>query len=133
MKLFAHFERFQAGRYQFAEAASPYDITAKIRAGKIYEPILVKYTIPEGFTVKKFMARLVANGVGTAEEVEEALADDELLNELKIPAKSFEGFLYPATYAFRKQVVPPMRFARPWVCFGGSYRHRTRKIAKRRG
>ncbi len=103
-RLFSESNKFQAGLYRFEGAVSPAQIAEAISAGKIYEPIVVQFTIPEGFTVKQFIERLVANKVGTKEELEVLIRDKAFLASLKIPTNTFEGYLYPATYSFTKMI-----------------------------
>lgn len=103
-RLFAESNKFQAGMYRFEGSVTPAQIAEAITAGKIYEPIVVQFTIPEGFTVKQFVERLVANKVGTKAEVEALTKDKAFMASLKIPANTFEGYLYPATYSFTKMI-----------------------------
>ncbi len=99
-RFFSKYNRFQAGNYLFQGEFSPRDIAEKIIAGDVYLPIVLEYTIPEGFTFRQVSARLLAKGVGTEEEFGRLKTDPDFLKSHNIPSSSIEGFLYPATYQF---------------------------------
>lgn len=99
-RLFSSYKRFQAGNYLFEGEVTPKQIANKIIAGEVYRPIVMEYTIPEGFTFKQVAARLVAKGVGDIAEFEKLNSDKRFLSSLNIPSSSLEGYLYPATYHF---------------------------------
>lgn len=94
------FARFQAGPYRFELFARPVDIATDMTTGKVYQPVLVQFTIPEGFSLRKITDRLVANGIGKKEDVWRLLHNRDFIASLKIEASSLEGYLYPATYQF---------------------------------
>lgn len=106
VRFFSDYKKFQAGLYRFEKNVSPIDIITRITNGKIYEPIILQFTIPEGFTTWQFRDRIIAKGIGTKKEVDRLLKDAKLLASLKIPANSFEGYIYPATYSFVKNISP---------------------------
>lgn len=108
-RIAGHFPRIQAGPYRFESFVRPADIASDMMAGKIYRPILVQFTIPEGFTLKKITDRLAANGLGSKELIWKLLHDKALLKELRVDGPSLEGFIYPATYAWTE--IPDARAA----------------------
>jgi UPF0755 protein len=67
---------------------------------------VLQYSIPEGFTYRQFVERLLARGVGTAADFERLNSDPEFLASLNIPSTSLEGYLYPATYQFTELPSP---------------------------
>jgi UPF0755 protein len=95
-----NYSKFQAGVYRFEGSLTPEQVVSKIMAGDVYVPVVAQITIPEGFTVKKVVERLLANGIGSRVSFEKLIKDQKIIKELKIPSTSFEGFLYPATYKF---------------------------------
>ncbi len=99
-RLFSSYNRFQAGNYLFLGEVAPKEIAAKIISGDVYRPIVMEYTIPEGFTFKQIAARLIAKGIGDPLEFEKLGSDPEFLSSLRVPSSSLEGYLYPATYHF---------------------------------
>lgn len=100
------YDRFQAGRYRFSGSITPEIIQRKMLLGQTYSPIALQFVIPEGFTLKQSLARLVANGVGSYEELWDLAHDANFLKELNVQAKGLEGYLYPATYTFIKKAKP---------------------------
>jgi UPF0755 protein len=64
----------------------------------------VKFTIPEGYTMKKIGDYLEETGIITSEKFVEACYNTTILNKYKIPFKSAEGFLFPDTYIVAKDL-----------------------------
>lgn len=100
------YERFQAGNYKLAPNLSPDELIQKLIRGESFEPVVLSYTIPEGFTVKQVMERLAANGVGHIVANQNLAKDQIFIESLKIPGPSLEGFIFPATYSFTKMPTP---------------------------
>jgi UPF0755 protein len=103
-RLFGDPRRFQAGHYRFEGQPTPAQIVEMISLGRTYEPVVLSFTIPEGFTAKQIIARLAAQNVGTTAEIAKEWQSSALLKELEVPARNFEGFFYPATYSFTKML-----------------------------
>lgn len=106
VRLFSDYSRFKAGHYRFVHSVSPASIAARITRGDVFEPVVVRIVVPEGFTQVQIVERAVAAGIGSREEFNEILEDEELRSKLKIPADTFEGFLYPATYPYVRMPTP---------------------------
>jgi UPF0755 protein len=102
VRIYGSYGEFQAGHYQIADEVSPHLLADKISKGKVYTPIALQVTVPEGFTLPQIIERLASKGVGTIDELTALSADKEFLKELKIPSTSLEGYLYPLTYSFEK-------------------------------
>lgn len=100
VRLYSNYELFQAGRYRASGTFSVADLTGSILAGKVYNPLVLQYTIPEGFTLTQIAARLEANGVGDIAAFNYLASDREFLDSLGVLAPSLEGYVYPATYSF---------------------------------
>lgn len=100
VRRFDDYSKYQAGTYQFEGNISPGDISNKLRSGEIYEPVVLQFTIPEGFTLHQIIERLSAQGVCSLEECKLLSRDQKFINELKLDSPDLEGFLYPATYRF---------------------------------
>jgi UPF0755 protein len=110
IKFYRDYGRFQAGQYRFEGAVSPRQIVDAIESGKTWQPLELQYVIPEGFTLKQVIDRLVANKVGTRAEFEALAKDPELLRKYKIKGATVEGYLFPATYSFVKMPTPRQAF-----------------------
>ncbi len=102
IRSFDDYHHFQAGRYRFAESVAPQEVAAMVRAGKIYTPIVLQISIPEGFTLAKIAERLEEAGIGPRAETLALAQNPQFLASHKIHATNAEGYLYPATYSFAK-------------------------------
>ncbi len=95
-------QRIKAGEYQVSGAMSPERIMEMMATGKIY---LHRVTAPEGYTLQE-----IAGVVAKADLVSEAAfvkaaRDPNLTHQLKIDADTTEGYLFPDTYYFPKDVT----------------------------
>jgi UPF0755 protein len=99
-KIHSQYASYQAGRYRFDGAVTPMSIAKKIIAGETYNPVLIQFTIPEGFTLQKIASRLEAHGIADSQEILSLTKNTEFITSLKVPSESLEGYLYPATYPF---------------------------------
>jgi len=102
VRMFSDYSKFQAGTYRFEGYVSPYEVARKIINGDNYVPVVLEYTVPEGFTVRQIVDRLVAHGVGSKGEFDSLVRDPEFLSLVNVTASTLEGYLYPATYRFSK-------------------------------
>jgi UPF0755 protein len=102
VKQFDKYSKYQAGTYRFEDDISPANISKKFRKGDIYEPVVLQFTIPEGFTLKQIIERLHRHEVCSIEDCLDLSSNQEFIKELKLDAPNLEGFLYPATYRFTK-------------------------------
>ena len=94
------YRRFQAGSYRFEGTVSPLGVVRTIQQGKVYRPIVLQFSIPEGFTAAQIVERLAANGVASVEQLTRTLKDPIWLSAQRVPAAYAEGYLFPATYSF---------------------------------
>jgi UPF0755 protein len=100
------YDRFQAGNYKLTPMVTPDEVIEKLIRGESFEPVVLTYTVPEGFTVRQVMERLAANGVGHIVANQNLAKDQIFIDNLKIPGSSLEGFIFPATYSFTKIPTP---------------------------
>jgi UPF0755 protein len=112
----------KAGEYALSPSMTPEQILDIMVRG---EAIRRKATIREGMTLIEIGEVLEGAGIVSRAAFESALADGELLREERIEAASFEGYLFPETYNFRRntqarQVIKAMheqlnrRWAAEW-------------------
>jgi UPF0755 protein len=97
-------ERVKAGEYELSTAMIPSMILHKLITGDV-----VKYrvTFPEGYTVRQIAVRLAERGI--IDEQEEFLSvafSSDFAASLGIAGDSVEGYLFPDTYLFSKEVAP---------------------------
>ncbi len=91
------------GEYRFPVPSPPWETLKILLEGKV---ILHKVTFPEGSTVAEITRVLWENHLIDSKAFTDLLARKDFLQYLKIPADSFEGFLFPETYYFAKTDHP---------------------------
>lgn len=106
IRYFKDYGKFQAGRYRFEGQLTPAAIVEAFQSGKTWSPFELQFVIPEGFTLKQVIERLVAREVGTRAELEAIARDPELLAKYRIAGENVEGYLFPATYTFEIKPSP---------------------------
>ncbi|WP_176737033.1 endolytic transglycosylase MltG [Oligoflexus tunisiensis] len=110
IKFYRDYGRFQAGQYRFEGTIAPRKIVETIESGKTWQPLALQYVVPEGFTLKQVIDRLVAHKVGTKAELQALARDRSLLRKYNIKGENVEGYLSPATYSFIKMPTPREAF-----------------------
>ena len=94
--------RLLAGEYRFDHPAPLTEVYARIRRGDVYT---VSLTVPEGANVFDIAARVESAGLGTRQEfLNAATQETGLIADLDPSAKSLEGYLFPETYRFARDV-----------------------------
>lgn len=105
-----NYGKLKFGEFQFKKGMSHKDvINTMVRDGAKRETITL--TIPEGFSVANIIDRMESLGIGNREEIIKALSEDYDYKFLEyVPrvgqAYYLEGFLFPSTYEFYKDVAP---------------------------
>jgi UPF0755 protein len=97
-------ERVKAGEYELSTAMMPSVILHKLVTGDV-----VKYrvTLPEGYTVRQIAVRLTERGIIDEQEEFLSLAfSSDFAASLGIRGDGVEGYLFPDTYLFSKEVAP---------------------------
>jgi UPF0755 protein len=91
----------KAGEYEFHLPVHPRKILHDFIKGNI---LLHLITIPEGLTFKEIEALLIEKGYPYQGSFEEACQKTELIADLDPEARNLEGYLFPETYHFPRQV-----------------------------
>lgn len=103
--------RFQAGIYEMAPGLTHDQIIAKLNAGDVVAAEMIRFTIPEGFTMKQIIERLNKEGIAdsaellalTATPAELALTlPKDAITALPQEKYPLEGYLFPETYEMKK-------------------------------
>ncbi len=88
-----------AGTYRLSPTQSLGSILAAMKSGDV---VVTTVTIPEGYTVKQIVARLLQAGIGTARQYR--VLEKKPLPGMPKPSPGvrdpLEGYLFPATYQF---------------------------------
>ncbi len=95
--------RIKAGEYRLSATMTPLEILKIMTEGKVF---LYKITIPEGYNVHQIASVLQKKGLVSKADFVRAAEDISSAQKVGIDARSFEGFLFPETYFFEKDVSP---------------------------
>ena len=93
--------RMKAGEYRFSTAASPKQVAARIVSGDVY---YLSVTVPEGLTARETVELLARNGIGDPARMQEELRSTDLIQDISPDARDLEGYLFPETYRFPRNV-----------------------------
>jgi UPF0755 protein len=97
----------QAGKYAVDRSLNISEIAQMFSGGQVVSNE-VQATIPEGFTKAQIIARLIESGIASASQMgDEAAADYDVQYKFLATASEkagLEGFLFPDTYRFDKDV-----------------------------
>jgi len=94
-------KKLKAGEFRLDPTKSVKEVFDEIIRGKV---ILRSLTIPEGLTVKEVAHLVEKNGMSDSASIMSASKDPAILSKYGIK-KSAEGYLYPETYNFDKDVT----------------------------
>lgn len=95
-------KRLKAGEYLLSAAMTPRQILTIMVNGEVQ---LHKLTVPEGYTVNQIAELVSQAGFGSRNEFNKLAADAALARKLGVPAQTLEGYLFPDTYFFSKDVT----------------------------
>ena len=90
-------ELIKTGTYRIELPSSQTGIRSILTGG---EQLLVRVTIPEGFTLGRTSRLLEEAGICKADDFLAAASSPEILAKYNIPGNTMEGYLYPDTYLF---------------------------------
>lgn len=102
--------RFQAGEYEMTPGLTLDEIIAKLNQGDVVKVEMIRFTIPEGFTVKQIAERIGELGYASSEDILALTAKPQnFMSEAikEIPDNDqlsywLEGYLFPETYEMEK-------------------------------
>ncbi|MEW6672980.1 MAG: endolytic transglycosylase MltG [Thermodesulfobacteriota bacterium] len=96
-------KKAKAGEYLLSARLTPAKILEMMVSGKV---ILYKVTVPEGYSMRQIAAVVAASGLARAEAFLAAAGSAARVRAEGIEADSFEGYLFPDTYYFPKDIGP---------------------------
>jgi UPF0755 protein len=94
-------KKLQAGEYLISGSMSPLIILEKLKKGEVR---LYKLTIPEGFNIYQIADLIEMAGFANKAAFIKAATDDALVRQKSVQADTFEGYLFPDTYFFPKNI-----------------------------
>ena len=92
----------RAGEYEFSTSMSPLTILNKLIRGEIK---CYRVTIPEDFTAREIVARLVSFRLIDEKTFMNLATDRKFLRSLEIQSPFIEGYLYPDTYLLDRSMT----------------------------
>ena len=120
-------KKIKAGEYLLSSSMPPIKILEIIASGKVR---LYKITIPEGYNLKQVASIIAKAKLGTKEDFLKAAADSSFVHKQKINAETFEGYLFPETYHFPKDITPEKIIAAMVERFRSIFNQKWKKRAK---
>ncbi len=93
--------KLMAGEFELSPSMPPLELLETITSGKT---ILYQVTIPEGLQIKEIANLLNDKKIVPAEEFIKWAHSKELMKPLGVSASSLEGYLFPDTYRFSKNI-----------------------------
>lgn len=102
---------FKAGTYAFIPGQSYKEIVASLNNGDVQQEETLKFTIPEGYTLKQMAEKLDTEGATGMELFMDVVNQPELFSDIPIVAEiqdnddylfKLEGYLFPETYELAK-------------------------------
>jgi UPF0755 protein len=94
-------KRLKAGEYMLSAAMPPRKILEIMVKGTVR---LYKLTVPEGYNLHQIAELVETLKLGTKSEFIKAATDTALVHKSGLEADTFEGYLFPDTYYFPKDV-----------------------------
>ena len=89
--------RLQAGEFDFQPGLKPEAVLERLVAG---QPVLYRFTVPEGYTLVQIAGVLDPKGIWSGEKFLTLARDPGFAASLGIPHPTLEGYLFPETYSF---------------------------------
>ena len=93
--------RLKAGEYLLSAAMTPRQILEIMVNGEVK---LHKLTIPEGYNIYQIAEVVAETGFGTKEDFVRTASNSGLVQEMGVAADTLEGYLFPDTYFFPRDV-----------------------------
>jgi len=93
--------RIKAGEYQLSTGLRPGELLDKIVRGEV---LLHQITFPEGYTIKQMAELLESRDLARSDGFIAAANNPAFAQELNIPASTLEGYLFPDTYQFARNL-----------------------------
>lgn len=94
-------KKLKAGEYPLSAAMSPNQVLDVLVGGRTY---LYRLTIPEGYTIKQIAAEVARKELEQADTFVALAMSPEYAASFDIDAGTMEGYLFPDTYYFPKNV-----------------------------
>jgi len=122
-------KRLKAGEYSLAASMPPIKILEKLVKGDVK---LYRLTVPEGLNIYQIAELVEREGFAEQADFIEVATDAAFAREHGITAETFEGYLYPETYYFPKNVstktIVSSMVQRFWLVFKPEWKERGKQL-----
>jgi UPF0755 protein len=122
-------KRLKAGEYLLSAAMTPIQLLDIMVRGSVK---LYKLTIPEGYNLYQIADLVEASNLGTKTEFIQRATDADQVRESGLEGETFEGYLFPETYFFPKNVTIDRIIAamlkRFWSIFTPEWQSRAKEL-----
>lgn len=95
-------KKIKAGEYLLSSSMPPIKILETLASGNVR---LYKIIIPEGYNMRQIASIIIKTKLGTETGFLNAATDSSFVHKLGIDAETFEGYLFPDTYYFPKDIT----------------------------
>jgi UPF0755 protein len=102
-RLSGAFPKVKAGEYELSSDMTPLHVLETLKKGKVKQHMT---SIPEGYTVSQIAEILESKGIANREAFLEKCFSPQYVSSLGIEADSLEGYLFPDSYLFSKDLEP---------------------------
>ena len=122
-------KHIKAGEYMLSSAMTPEKILEAMVDGKVH---LHRLTIPEGYNLRQIAQAVENAGFATEADFLKAADNPDFVHAKGIDAQTFEGYLFPDTYYFPKDVTPENIISamvkRFWSVFKPEWKERAKTL-----
>jgi UPF0755 protein len=122
-------KQLKAGEYILSASMPPIKILEKLVKGTVK---LYRLTVPEGFNIYQIAELLAKEGFAEQTAFIEKATDTAFARTAGISAGNFEGYLFPETYYFPKNVsiktIISTMVQRFWQVFRSEWKDRSKKL-----
>ncbi len=96
-------KKLKAGEYELSSSMTPISILDRLITGKV---LLRRLTVPEGYNLYQIAALIEKSGLCSKEEFLQSATNPLLTRKMNLNTDTFEGYLFPDTYYFPKEIPP---------------------------
>jgi UPF0755 protein len=122
-------KRLKAGEYQLSAAMTPLQLLDIMVKGTVK---LYKLTIPEGYNLYQIADLVEVSNLGTRRNFIQGATDTGTVRQSGLEGETFEGYLFPDTYFFPKEVTIDRIIAamvkRFWSVFTPDWQSRAKEL-----
>lgn len=96
------YKRVKAGEYELSGAMTPMEVLDALLKGRVKRHFV---TIPEGYNLRDIASTLEREGLADRDEFLSRAADSSFVRAVGVEGPTFEGYLFPDTYAFTRSMT----------------------------